>query len=44
MEHAQRGKHVVRYYVVYNGLNPYFNGTCSKRLAFVGVGDYLVTS
>ena len=31
MEHAQRVTFVWFVFVVLDGLNPYFNGTCSKR-------------
>ena len=36
MEHAQRAQHrrLVSYFVL-KSLNPYFNGTCSKRTFFV---------
>ena len=32
MEHAQRDAIIAAYHDWFAGLNPYFNGTCSKRL------------
>ena len=31
MEHAQRDYHITSIHGVLQSLNPYFNGTCSKR-------------
>mgnify|MGYP004666259705 CR=1 len=44
MEHAQRVNNMILTKKQFMAcLNPYFNGTCSKRLAYVGASDQTAT-
>ena len=44
MEHAQRDENVILPSRFDMGLNPYFNGTCSKRLMLTGLMKCLIWS